>query len=237
MSPVPSGTLEISTDPMVESCGLYAFTDPSAVTVVAGYGRRAAVDGPGEFGDDVLYEIHLDVDGDGRPDLTYQFRFRTELRDDRTFLYNTGPIESLASENWNRRQFYSVTTVDRQGKSAVVAQRLACPPCNVGPHSTPDYERLAAAAVHTLDAGETVFAGQRAGAAGGNVHGIAVRIPLGRVARLGDPAAVEVWTTAGRRGGPPAGRDRTRSGAVRIGGPAPCPDFPHLATPYDGNHA
>jgi len=115
-----------------------------------------------EFGDDVLYEIHVDSNGDARPDLTYQFRFRTELRNDRTFLYNTGPIESLDSENWNRRQFYSVTKVDEHGKKTVLAEKLPCPPCNVGPLSIPDYDKLAEDAVHKLKSGEKVFAGQRA---------------------------------------------------------------------------
>jgi Domain of unknown function (DUF4331) len=112
----------------------------------------------------VLYEIHIDSNGDGRPDLTYQFRFRTELRNDKTFLYNTGPIDSLDSENWNRRQFYSVTRVDAYGKATVLAAKLACPPCNVGPLSIPDYGSLAADAVHKLRTGEKVFAGQRADA-------------------------------------------------------------------------
>ena len=39
---------------------------------------------------------------------------------------------------------------------------LACPPCNIGPLSTPDYGALAAQAVHQLGGGITVFAGQRA---------------------------------------------------------------------------
>ena len=100
----------------------------------------------------------------GAPDLTYQFRFRTELRNDRTFLYNTGPIESLDSENWNRRQFFSVTRVDASGKHTVLAQKLPCPPCNVGQLSIPDYDALAKDAVHKLKTGEKVFAGQRADA-------------------------------------------------------------------------
>jgi Domain of unknown function (DUF4331) len=39
---------------------------------------------------------------------------------------------------------------------------LACPPCNIGPLSTPDYSSLASAAVHDLPGGIKVFAGQRA---------------------------------------------------------------------------
>jgi hypothetical protein len=161
---------EISKDPVADSSDLYAFVSPDhpdTVTLIANYvPLQLPAGGPNffEFGDDVLYEIHVDSNGDGRPDLTYQFRFRTELRNDRTFLYNTGPIESLDSENWNRRQFYSVTKVDSSGKRTVLAEKLPCPPCNVGPLSIPDYESLAEDAVHKLKTGEKVFAGQRADA-------------------------------------------------------------------------
>ena len=135
---------EISKDPVADSSDLYAFVSPDApdtVTIIANYvPLQLPAGGPNffEFGGDVLYEIHIDSDGDGRPDLTYQFRFRTELRNDKTFLYNTGTIESLDSGNWNRRQFYSVTKVDAYGKATVLATKLACPPCNVGPLSIPD---------------------------------------------------------------------------------------------------
>nr|BFE72527.1 hypothetical protein GCM10020092_058280 [Actinoplanes digitatis] len=155
---------EISKDPVADSADLYAFVSPDhpdTVTLIANYvPLQLPASGPNffEFGDDVLYEIHVDKNGDGRPDLTYQFRFRTELRNDRTFLYNTGPIESLDSENWNRRQFYSVTRVDASGKHTVLAEKLPCPPCNVGPLSIPDYDKLAADAVHKLKTGEKVFA-------------------------------------------------------------------------------
>jgi hypothetical protein len=161
---------EISKDPVADSSDLYAFVtpdDPETVTLIANYvPLQLPASGPNffEFGDDVLYEIHVDSNGDGRPDLTYQFRFRTELRNDRTFLYNTGQILSLDDKNWNRRQFYSVTKVDAHGKSSVVAAKLPCPPCNVGKVSIPDYEKLAKDAVHKLKTGEKVFAGQRADA-------------------------------------------------------------------------
>jgi hypothetical protein len=161
---------EISKDPVADSADLYAFVspdDPDTVTIIANYvPLQLPASGPNffEFGDDVLYEIHIDANGDARPDVTYQFRFRTELRNDKTFLYNTGPIESLDSENWNRRQFYSVTKVDAHGKSTVLAQKVPCPPCNVGKLSIPDYAKLADDAVKKLKTGEKVFAGQRADA-------------------------------------------------------------------------
>src|SRR5438105_3474272 len=100
-----------------------------------------------EFGDDVLYEIHIDNNGDARADITYQFRFVTHHRNPQgTFLYNTGPITALDSPNWNRYQLYTVTKKRRGGATTVLGTGLTCPPCNIGPRSTPDYAALAQAA-------------------------------------------------------------------------------------------
>ncbi|HEU4424233.1 MAG TPA: DUF4331 domain-containing protein [Pilimelia sp.] len=159
---------EISKDPVADSTDLYAFVSPdkpNTVTLIANYiPLQTPAAGPNffEFGDDVLYEIHIDNNGDGKPEVSYQFRFTTELRNANTFLYNTGPIDSLDSPNWNRRQFFSVTRVDGNGKAQVLAKKLPCPPVNVGKLSIPDYGKLAEDAVHTLKTGEVVFAGQRA---------------------------------------------------------------------------
>ncbi|WP_042434050.1 DUF4331 domain-containing protein [Streptacidiphilus anmyonensis] len=158
---------EISKDPVADSTDLYAFVSPDArdtVTLIANYiPLQNPAGGPNfyEFGDDVLYEIHIDNDGDGRADVTYRFRFATHLRNNDTFLYNTGPIDSLDSPNWNRRQTYSVTRVEH-GRETVLGKDLKCPPCNIGPLSTPDYPKLAREAVHHLGSRRRVFAGQRA---------------------------------------------------------------------------
>jgi Domain of unknown function (DUF4331) len=158
---------EISKDPVADSTDVYAFVSPDrpgTVTLIANYiPLQGPAGGPNfySFGDDVLYEIHVDNNGDAEPDVTYQFRFRTEVADKATFLYNTGPIKSLSSPNWNNRQTYEVTRVQGR-KSTVIASGLACPPCNIGPLSTPDYPVLAREAVHELHGGIRVFAGQRA---------------------------------------------------------------------------
>jgi Domain of unknown function (DUF4331) len=158
---------EISKDPVADSTDVYAFVSPDKpgnVTLIANYvPLQGPAGGPNfyEFGQDVLYEIHVDNNGNGYADVTYQFRFTTEVSDPNTFLYNTGPIESLDSANWNRKQFYTVTRVDGRG-SHTLGSGLACPPCNIGPLSTPDYPALAAAAVHDLGGGCSVYAGQRA---------------------------------------------------------------------------
>ena len=49
----------------------------------------------------------------------------------------------------------------KNGHRKVLASGLACPPCNIGPGSTPQYANLAAQAVHKIAGGHTVFAGQR----------------------------------------------------------------------------
>src|ERR1700722_9575769 len=219
---------EISKDPVADSTDVYAFVSPdkpNTVTLIANYiPLESPAGGPNfyKFGDDVLYQIHIDNNGDGRADISYEFRFKTTVRDPETFLYNVGPIESLNSPNWNRRQTYSVGV---NGRS--LGSGLTCPPCNIGPLSTPDYASLAAAAVHSLGGGISVFAGQAAifdlgdlrpfedlhatfglpklpKAAGVNatnhvnVHSIVIQVPISAVTRSGHPT-IGIWTTASRQ--------------------------------------
>jgi hypothetical protein len=157
---------EISKDPVADNTDTYAFVSPDkpdTVTIITNYiPAEAPAGGPNfyEFGDDVLYSIFIDNDGDAKPEITYQFRFTTKVENPNTFLYNTGPITSLSDSTWNRRQLYSVTRVTGDD-TRILGSSLASPPCNIGPRSTPNYGKLAAAAVHHLPTGETVFAGQR----------------------------------------------------------------------------
>jgi hypothetical protein len=159
---------EISKDPVADNTDVYAFVSPDQPDTVTMIANFIPLEGPAggpnfyEFGDDVLYEINVDNNGDGDADITYQFQFQTQTRNPDTFLYNTGPISSLSDPNWNRPQFYSVTKV-KHGVSTVLGSNLPCPPCNIGPTSTPNYAaNLAQPAVQTLNSGEVVFAGQRA---------------------------------------------------------------------------
>jgi len=172
---------EISKDPVADSTDLYAFVSPDqpeTVTLIANYIPLEAPDGgPNfyEFGDDVLYEINIDNTGDGVADITYQFIFETVNNIPASFLYNDGPITSLTppspTSNWNRQQTYTVVRVDNnprnrwRNSSCVLGTGLLCPPCNIGPLSTPKYASLAASAIHTVGSGPfsaKVFAGQRA---------------------------------------------------------------------------
>ena len=105
----------ISEDPTADNTDVYAFVSPDrpdSVTLVANYvPLEEPAGGPNfaKFGDDVLYALHVDSDGDADDDVTYEFRFRTQVRNPDTFLYNTGPITSLTDPDWNIRQTYTVT--------------------------------------------------------------------------------------------------------------------------------
>jgi Domain of unknown function (DUF4331) len=157
----------ISQDPTADNTDLYAFVSPDrpdSVTIVANYvPLEQPAGGPNfaSFGDDVRYELKVDNTGDGVEDITYRFRFHTETRNKGTFLYNTGPIDSLHDTDWNRPQTYRVTRIKKNGNVTTLGKGLLTPPVNVGPRSTPHYEDLAADAVHNLHRGIKVFAGQR----------------------------------------------------------------------------
>jgi hypothetical protein len=158
---------EIASDPVADNTDVYAFVSPDApdtVTLIANFipGQDPA-GGPNfyRFGDSVLYSINVSNQPGGTPDVSFQFRFRTDIQSQTTFLYNTGPIASLTDPNWNLRQVYSVTRVQGD-RSDVLGMNLATPPCRIGPRSTPKYDDLANAAIHTLPGGIKVFAGQRA---------------------------------------------------------------------------
>ncbi len=213
----------ISQDPVADNTDFYAFVSPAnadRVTFIANFiPLEAPSGGPNfdKFDDNVLYEIMIDNNGDAVEDITFQFRFRTEVRNPNTFLYNTGPITSLDSANWNVRQFYTVTRVDgprRRGRPTVLASDVPSPPVNVGFRSTPNYDALATAAIRQLPGGMQVFAGPRDDSfyvdlnvfdllavppadnnnsdslAGFNVHSIALEVPIAMLtANGGRPVA------------------------------------------------
>ena len=156
----------ISSDPLGRQHGRLRVREPRG----AGHGhpdrQLIPLEAPGggpnfyKFGDDVLYRINIDNDGDAKDDIADEFKFTTDVQHQDTFLYNTGPINSLTDPTFNVRQRYSVTRYDHGGRT-VLADNLATPPVNVGARSTPNYAGLANSAIYTLTDGSKVFAGQR----------------------------------------------------------------------------
>ena len=205
-----------SGDPKIDATDLYAFVSPEnndSVTLIANYiPFEEPAGGPNfdSFDDSALYEIHVDSDGNALADVTYQFRFKTTVRNPNTFLYNTGPIESLTDPDWNVMQTYTLTKVEN-GQSTILGTDLKSPPVNVGKKSTPNYASLQGQAVYGLSNGMKVFAGQSddpffvdlgatfdlltirklPGNAGGgvnttkgfNVHSLALQIPISQLTK------------------------------------------------------
>ena len=159
----------ISNDPAADNTDVYAFVspdDPDYVTLIANFVPvEDPAGGPNffEFDDDVLYEIHVDNDGDSQADIVFQFRFNTTYTHPDSFLYNTGPIDDIRSPNWNRKQFATLTRVDVATRTReVLATDRPCPPCNIGPFSTPHYFHLGIQGVHEIAGNRWMFTGQRA---------------------------------------------------------------------------
>ena len=205
----------ISEDPTADNTDLYAFRSPdkpSTLTIISNWipGEDPAA-GPNyyTFSQTAKYNIYIDRNGDGRPDVTYSFRFKTP----------TGPFFL-----GNTQQTWVAT---KNGKPWATGKT---PINNVGPRfndfvGVKDYE---AAAEKTIvnKGGVSIFAGQRddpffadvgaifdlvafrkAGTTGNmgggkdflsgyNVHTIALQIPISQV----DTAShtIGVWSSTDR---------------------------------------
>src|SRR5213592_5031346 len=111
----------ISDDPTADNTDLYAFRSPDkpdTVTIISNWipGEDPAA-GPNwyTFSPTARYDIYADKNGDGKPDVTWYFRFKTG-----------GPTAFLG----NTQQTYTVTRVEN-GKSRVVGSGLLTPPDNI----------------------------------------------------------------------------------------------------------
>ena len=128
--------------------------------------------GPNYFPFDpgILYEMKIDNNRDGIPDVTFQFRFQTQIRNPGVF---TGFVGNLAgfpaitaldgdgSQGFSLRQTYSVTMVTKAGGSVPISddQVLYAVPTNVGARTMPSYPALRSQGIYTLYNGVRVFAG------------------------------------------------------------------------------
>ena len=123
----------ISKDPVADNTDLYAFVSPDDPGTVTHHlqlpAARGAVRRP------ELLRVRR------RRPLPHQHRQRRRRRcghhlrvrvpdrrsrNPNTFLYNTGPIHSIDSANWNRKQFYSVTRISR-GRRQVLGSQPGLP--------------------------------------------------------------------------------------------------------------
>jgi len=172
---------KIALDPAADITDVYFFRsweDPSKVVLIMNVipGQEPS-SGPNyfNFDDDVLYVIHVDTDRDGKEDIDYEFRFRTEIRppfNDLPVSYaGVDPVPGLppaitaldgaGSQGLGLRQSYTVREVRRKRKDDLGTTTMFAVPSNIGSRTMPNYEALAAQGIYGLSNGGRVFAGQR----------------------------------------------------------------------------
>jgi hypothetical protein len=206
----------IAEDPTADNTDLYAFRSPdkpNTLTIVSNWipGEDPAA-GPNwyTFSPSARYNIKIDRTGDGRPDITYAFRFKTA----------TGPLFL-----GNTTQTFTVT---RNGKAFA---KGTTPPNNIGPRllgflGVKDYKATVAKSI-VSKGGVKIFAGQREDAffgdigaifdllgfrkagttgdkgggkdffAGYNVHAVALQIPIAQLDN--SRHTIGIWSSTDRR--------------------------------------
>ncbi len=167
----------IANDPTADNTDFYMFrswTNPNNVVFIL---NVIPMQDPGagpnyfNFGDDVVYRINIDTNGNGRAnDLVYEIRFKTELRGSLAsqqlpLSYAALPpitaLDGPGSDGLILRQSYTVTQMRHGQRTDLGTQRMFAVPSNVGPLTMPNYESLAAQGIYLLANGGKVFAGQR----------------------------------------------------------------------------
>ncbi|WP_221351260.1 DUF4331 domain-containing protein [Streptomyces beigongshangae] len=223
----------ISGQPQYDNTDVYAFASPDkpdTTTIVANWiPFEEPAGGPNffPFAEDAQYDLHIDNNGDAQGELVFRYTFRTHTKNDRTFLYNTGPVESLDDPDLNITQTYDIDLLrlkdQRLVKRTKVADDVPVAPSNVGRASMPDYAKLRDQAVHELPGGATTFAGQADDPffldlrvfdllyggnlsevgndtlKGYNVNTVALQVPNDMIAESADQPVVGIWSTTQRK--------------------------------------
>jgi hypothetical protein len=182
----------ITTHPKVDGTDFYMFNsyEPGRagyVTLIANYQPfEDPQGGPNYYTMDpkALYEIHVDNNGDGVEDLTFQFRFTVAdsglavMAGGKSIpvpLSNIGPLSATSTATQNVIETYSVTLVRgdrRKGQAAPITNSVtgseifSKPVDNIGAKSIPDYAGYAANFIYTInipgcDKPGRLFVGQR----------------------------------------------------------------------------
>jgi hypothetical protein len=121
------------------------------------------------FDPSVLYEMHVDNNQDGLDDVTFQFRFHTQIGDPNLFTGFVGGIAGIpqitslsgpGSEGLSLSQTYTVTMIKNGHATILIGpETLHTVPSNVGPQTMPNYQTLFTQGIYTLDGGIKVWAG------------------------------------------------------------------------------
>lgn len=223
----------ISGTPQYDNTDVYAFVSPDkpdTTTIVANWTPfEEPAGGPNffPFAEDAQYDIHIDNNGDAQGELLFRYTFKTHVKNKKTFLYNTGAVESLDDPDLNVTQTYDLELVKLRKGKAVHTTKLAddvpVAPSNVGKASMPDYAKLRKQAVYKLSNGSQTFAGQADDPffldlrvfdllyggnlsevgndtlKGYNVNSIALQVPTDLITESEHQPIVGVWSTTQRR--------------------------------------
>ena len=185
----------ITTAPKVDGTDFYMFNSYEAgkagnVTLIANYlPLQDAYGGPNYFSLDpnALYEIHIDNNGDGKEDLTFQFKFKNTLANNGNGitlpvggknvaipLRQAGPVTTAPDANLSYNETFTLDVVRgdrRSGTRAAVtsasgATTFQKPVDNFGTKSFPNYASYANSFIQTINipgclTPGKVFVGQR----------------------------------------------------------------------------
>ena len=167
-----------------------SYDDPSKVTFILNVDPLLEpANGPNYFPFDpeILYEIKIDNNNDAVEDVTFQFRFKTDIRLPNVFTGFVGvgsgvnapanspapvppgspiippaitALDGAGSTGLSLRQTYTVTMVRSRVRTELTSGRtLFAVPSNVGPRTMPNYTALAQQGIYSLPNNIKVFAG------------------------------------------------------------------------------
>ncbi|MFD8816475.1 DUF4331 domain-containing protein, partial [Streptomyces sp. NPDC059627] len=148
----------ISGTPQYDNTDLYAFVSPDksdTTTIVSDYiPFEEPAGGPNfyQFADDAQYDIHVDNNGDALDDLIFRYTFKTQIKNKKTFLYNTGVVDNLTDPDLNVTQSYNLDLIKlkngKQQHTTRIASDVPAAPSDVGKASMPDYAKLRSQAIY-----------------------------------------------------------------------------------------
>ncbi|HYL16005.1 MAG TPA: DUF4331 domain-containing protein [Terriglobales bacterium] len=167
----PISALDHSAD-VTDWYAFVSYDHPDRVTMILNVdGFLEPSNGPNYFPFDpnVRYVMNVDNNQDGKTDISFQFRFNTEIRQPGVFTGFVGgiagipPITALdgpGSEGLSLRQTYTVTMIKNGVATDLTSGKtLFAVPSNVGPLTMPKYQDLFNQGIYDLGNGVRVFAG------------------------------------------------------------------------------
>ena len=167
----PIAALDHSAD-VTDWYAFVSYDHPDRVTMILNVdGFLEPSNGPNYFPFDpnVRYVMNVDNNHDGLTDISFQFRFNTEIRQPGVFTGFVGGIAGIpqitslsgpGSEGLSLRQTYTLTMIKNGVATDLTAGRtLYAVPSNVGPLTMPKYRDLFDQGIYDLENGVRVFAG------------------------------------------------------------------------------